>query len=331
MAPSEGQNQLSSVDFLTPIHKALRLMIYDVGGRLQTTDFSDSAESQLLLNELIYEFSSALSATCILCLLHSHATAEDLYLFPAVEKSDSKLINDLLQEHHEFATELRNISAMCDELKGVESSAQRIAGGKQLTLAVNDFFARYMTHLVREEKELIPLLNRYLTDDQLMSIRDAMSGHLSPDRFTGFMKWMLASLNPSELAKMSIEVTSKAPEVPAEVSARAGASLGPDRSRFEKAAATPEIPNGSMKQVSVGGMDVMLANVNGTFYALSNKCTHAGGPLAKGKLDGFVVQCPLHGSKFDVRTGAVVGPPAQIPERVFGVKVEGKDVLVNVD
>jgi len=61
MAPSEGQNQLSSVDFLTPIHKALRLMIYDVGGRLQTTDFSDSAESQLLLNELIYEFSSALS------------------------------------------------------------------------------------------------------------------------------------------------------------------------------------------------------------------------------------------------------------------------------
>src|SRR3989440_2025120 len=220
MAPSEGPNQLSSVDFLTPIHKALRLMIYDVGGRLETTDFTDRDESQLPLNELIDEFSAALPATCILCPPHSHATAEDLYLFPAVEKSDSKLINDLLQEHHEFATELRNISTMCDELKAVESSAQRIARGKQLTLAVNDFFARYMTHLVREERELIPLLNRYLTDEQLMSIRDAMSGHLSPDRFIGFMKWMLASLNPTELAKMSIEVTSKAPDVPAEVSAR---------------------------------------------------------------------------------------------------------------
>src|SRR4029077_18541113 len=91
MGLSEGQSQLSTVDFLTPIHKALRLMIYDVGSRLQTTDFSDSAQSQLLLNELIYEFSSALSASCILCLLHSHAKAEDLYLFPAVEKSDSKL------------------------------------------------------------------------------------------------------------------------------------------------------------------------------------------------------------------------------------------------
>lgn len=331
MAPSGGPDQLSSVDFLTPIHKALRLMIYDVGGRLQTTDFSDGAQSQLLLNELIYEFSSALSATCILCLLHSHATAEDLYLFPAAEESDSKLIGDLLKEHHEFAVELRNISAMCEQLNGVELSAQRIADGKQLALAVNDFFARYMTHLVREEKELIPLLNRYLTDDQLISIRDAMSGHLSADRFAGFMRWMLASLNPTELAKMSIEVKTKAPEVPADVSARAGASVGPGRSGFQKAAAASEIPNGTMKQVSVGGVDVMLANVNGTFYALSNKCTHAGGPLAKGKLDGFVVQCPLHGSKFDVRTGAVVGPPAQIPERVFGVKVERTDVLVDVD
>src|SRR5437879_13598350 len=101
---------------------------------------------------------------------------------------------------------------MCDELKGVESSAQRIAGGKGLSLAVNDFFARYMTHLVREGKELIPLLNRYLTDDQLMSIRDAMSGHLSPDRFTGFMTWMLSSLHPTELAKLSIEARSTAPE-----------------------------------------------------------------------------------------------------------------------
>jgi len=88
-------------------------MIYDVGGRLQTTDFSDSAQSQLLLNELIYEFSSTLSATCILCLLHSHASAEDLYLFPSVEKSDSKLIGDLLQEHHGLPRSLRNISDEC--------------------------------------------------------------------------------------------------------------------------------------------------------------------------------------------------------------------------
>src|SRR5438132_12265184 len=119
------------------------------------------------------------------------------------------------------------------------------------------------------------------------------------------MRWMLASLNPTELAKMSIEVTSKAPNVPAEVSARAGAAGGPARSGFETVAATSEIPNGSMKQVSGGGIDVMLAKVKGTFHALSNTCSHARGRLWKGKLDGFVVQCPLRGSKCDVRTGAV--------------------------
>ena len=129
----------------------------------------------------------------------------------------------------------------------------------------------------------------------------------------------------------TVSASAKAPDVPAEVSGRARASSAPARSGFERVAATSEIPNGSMKQVDVGGIDVMVANVNGNFYALANKCTHAGGPLAKGRLEGFVVQCPLHGSKFDVRTGAVVGPPAQIPERVFGVKVEGKDVFVNVD
>ena len=58
MALSKGQSQSSSVDFLTPIHKALRLMIYDVGGRLQTTDFSDSAQSQIVLNELIFELAT---------------------------------------------------------------------------------------------------------------------------------------------------------------------------------------------------------------------------------------------------------------------------------
>jgi nitrite reductase/ring-hydroxylating ferredoxin subunit len=72
----------------------------------------------------------------------------------------------------------------------------------------------------------------------------------------------------------------------------------------------------------------MIANVDGTFYALKNKCTHVGGPLAKGKLEGFVVQCPWHGSKFDVRTGAVVGPPARAPEPTFLVKVESNNILI---
>lgn len=321
---------MSSVDFLTPIHKALRSMIYDVGVRLQTTDFSDINQSQLLLNELISDFSSALSATCILCLLHSHATAEDLYLLPAVEKSDSDLVHSLLEDHRDFAVQLRALSKMCDDLRAVESPSQRIADGKNLTLAVNDLFARYLIHLNREETRLVPLMNRSLTDDQLIAIRDQMSGHLSPDRMTGFMKWMLSSLNPAELAAMSVQITSRNREEREAMPGSAGSPTKSGRAGFEKAGLVSELPNGSMKQITVGGQEVMLANVNGTFYALSNKCTHMGGPLAGGSLDGFVVQCPLHGSKFDVRTGAVVAPPARTPERAFEVKVEGADVLVKV-
>ncbi|MGH9920378.1 MAG: Rieske (2Fe-2S) protein [Nitrososphaerales archaeon] len=97
---------------------------------------------------------------------------------------------------------------------------------------------------------------------------------------------------------------------------------------FEKVADVSEIASGSMKAVKVGGVEVMLANVDGKFYALNNKCTHVGGPLSKGKLEGFDVTCPWHGSKFDVRTGEVVAPPARNPEPTYQVKVEGKSVMI---
>jgi len=97
---------------------------------------------------------------------------------------------------------------------------------------------------------------------------------------------------------------------------------------YEKVAGVSEIPKGSMRSVRVGNEEVMLANVDGKFYALRNRCTHVGGPLAKGKLSGYVVQCPWHGSKFDVRTGSVVGPPASAPEPTFEVKVENDAVMI---
>lgn len=99
-------------------------------------------------------------------------------------------------------------------------------------------------------------------------------------------------------------------------------------SEFTKVADSSEISPGKMKSVKFMDQDVMIANVNGQFYALSNKCTHMGGPLAKGKLDGYVVQCPWHGSKFDVRTGEVVGPPARSPQERFEVKLENNGIFV---
>jgi nitrite reductase/ring-hydroxylating ferredoxin subunit len=70
-----------------------------------------------------------------------------------------------------------------------------------------------------------------------------------------------------------------------------------------------DIPAGTMKAFVVDGSEVLVANCDGVFYAVSNICTHMGGHLAEGKLDGYVVRCPRHGACFDVRTGANVTPP----------------------
>ena len=102
-------------------------------------------------------------------------------------------------------------------------------------------------------------------------------------------------------------------------------------------AAKSEIPVGTMRAFSIEGSEVLVANVEGTFYAVSNTCTHMGGHLAQGELDGFVVRCPRHGSRFDVRTGANVGPakigplkmsPAGL--KMFAVTIEGEAVKVSL-
>jgi nitrite reductase/ring-hydroxylating ferredoxin subunit len=97
---------------------------------------------------------------------------------------------------------------------------------------------------------------------------------------------------------------------------------------FEKVASTSEVPPDKMKVVQYKGQAVCLANSKGRYYAIRNTCTHLGGPLAQGKLEDQTVECPWHGSRFDLITGAVKRGPAQIPEKVFEVKVENSSILV---
>lgn len=99
---------------------------------------------------------------------------------------------------------------------------------------------------------------------------------------------------------------------------------------FVKAASTKDLGPGKMMGVEVGGKGVFIANVEGRYYAIGNRCTHAGCMLSDGKLGGENVTCSCHGSVFDVKTGNVVKGPAKKPEPAFQVKVEGDQILVNV-
>jgi glycine betaine catabolism B len=97
---------------------------------------------------------------------------------------------------------------------------------------------------------------------------------------------------------------------------------------FIKVAETRDIQSTKMKAVEVACENICLVNVEGKYYAIGNICTHEGGPLAEGTLEGYEVECPWHGSKFDIRTGKVTRPPANEPESTYEVKVEGNDILI---
>ena len=99
---------------------------------------------------------------------------------------------------------------------------------------------------------------------------------------------------------------------------------------FVKAIRSTELSPGNGTVVELSGARIAIFNVDGTFYAMDDTCTHAGGPLSEGELDGTVVTCPWHGATFEVKTGGVLGPPAANGLRSYEVKVEGDDVLVSV-
>lgn len=99
---------------------------------------------------------------------------------------------------------------------------------------------------------------------------------------------------------------------------------------MEKICEKDGIKPGEMKSYTAGEKHVLIANVDGEFYAMDNVCSHRGCPLAEGYLEDNIVTCPCHGAQFDVRTGEVKAPPATMPQKKFKVKLEGNDLLVEV-
>jgi nitrite reductase/ring-hydroxylating ferredoxin subunit len=97
---------------------------------------------------------------------------------------------------------------------------------------------------------------------------------------------------------------------------------------FVRVADTNEIPSGTIKLVDVRGERIGVANVNGEFHAFSDECTHDGGPLSDGDLEGEIVTCPWHFSRFNIRTGEIVESPAEEIIQVFDVKVEDGGVFI---
>ena len=99
---------------------------------------------------------------------------------------------------------------------------------------------------------------------------------------------------------------------------------------FIKLASTNDAKPNSMMGVTVNDKKILLANVNGSYYAIDNVCTHRGCQLSKGKLQGETVVCPCHGSTFDLKTGNFVKGPTKKPEPAYELKVENNDIMIKL-
>lgn len=99
---------------------------------------------------------------------------------------------------------------------------------------------------------------------------------------------------------------------------------------FVKAAHRTELAPGQKKLVYLDGQRVLLVNVEGSYYALQEVCSHAQAFLSRGQLYGDEIVCPLHGSAFSVSTGAVLSSPANEDLNVYAVRVEGDDILISL-
>jgi 3-phenylpropionate/trans-cinnamate dioxygenase ferredoxin subunit len=100
---------------------------------------------------------------------------------------------------------------------------------------------------------------------------------------------------------------------------------------FVRACSVADVIPGVALRVEVDGLDVAIVRDGDDFYAIEDECSHAAVALSEGDIEGCEIECWMHGSRFDLRTGKPSGPPATEPVPVFSVQITGDDVLIDLD
>jgi 3-phenylpropionate/trans-cinnamate dioxygenase ferredoxin component len=100
---------------------------------------------------------------------------------------------------------------------------------------------------------------------------------------------------------------------------------------FRRVCALSDLTEGESLAVETGGEPVAVVRTEGEVFAIRDVCSHAEVPLTEGEVDGYTIECWLHGSCFDLRTGKPTNMPATVPVPVYPVKIEGDDVLVSIE
>ena len=97
---------------------------------------------------------------------------------------------------------------------------------------------------------------------------------------------------------------------------------------FVTVARVGEIPEGGVRIVRLDDVPVAIFHLDDGYYAIEDICTHDGGPVAEGPLEGCIIECPRHGARFDVKTGKALKFPATTPVPTYAVRVVGDEIQV---
>ena len=178
-------------DTLTPIHKALRALVYEVGGDLQTTDFADGLEAA----------GAAADLEMALHLMRDHHQTEEAYFYPKLQPLEEELVAMMLEQHG-------NVVALLDAADdarrqvGAADGETRIQAGANANGRFNELVALYFEHLSQEEALVLPATWRHFDDAQLMAIQGAIIAEMAPDDLFQWLGWMFKGLNRVELVGM---------------------------------------------------------------------------------------------------------------------------------
>lgn len=208
-------------DLFTLIHKALRALLYDLGLKLQTNDFTDKIATLELLPRIPHDFE----------ICTRHADDEEHFVFPDMRDLEPELIATLEKEHQEIEALGSVVIGIMGEVDAQEDPDELMTAGIRLNRAFDRYTAFFLKHLNFEEETILPASQEHFSDEQLRAMRAGIMESHSPEQNIDITGWILRSANNSELAHTLMGM--KASDMPSEVlegiMSYAKDTVGPER------------------------------------------------------------------------------------------------------
>jgi hemerythrin-like domain-containing protein len=179
-------------DLYTTIHKAIRSMLYELGSKIQSNDFTDEVATRELLAQLQQ----------YLGLTNDHADYEERYIHPELRLQEPDLVAELESMHREIERYADVAIGIAAEIEQLSNPDELIVTGERLHNAYNDYIAYLLSHINLEEAKSRPALWKHFTDDQLEAMRSNIMRSLTPGQSTIWIGGIFASSEVNELAQM---------------------------------------------------------------------------------------------------------------------------------